>query len=818
MKRTLTKLPSTAALALALLLALASALIASTPHAAHAADAHRSTVARLSVPQTVPFALKADGTVVAPSAIEIRNENAATIVSVTGMATAPSLPLHIGLDGAVAAFELAGNTVAFGPDPAQKTFEQPVELAGATNAAISIATRDDAGAPLARFTAFGSTLCNATGIGHLSIKASVRPQAVSAALDANGGSCPHASITVTPGGTWPELPEASRDGHAFLGWFTQRTGGSEIVAGNAVSLTTDVTLYAHWEALSYDVTFDHGNGTVTTVKVSHGSTLEGKLPAPPLKDGYEFDRWADALGREVTATTTITAPLRVTAQYRQVEAFAVYSADDSSLRFFKRASVPEPGDTIDAVSATEVYKGIEWTNYSYSNKAPWHAQRSNITSVTIADRIAPRSMSYWFADCASIAQASGLENIDTTRVTSMNSMFYGCAAIAAIDGIAGWNTSNVTNMSSVFRDCYKLSSLDDISGWNVSKVTMLAYAFSGCRLTSLDLSGWNVSRVNNMIYMFSSCSRLVTLDLGGWETRVLNRMDNMFENCRALTAIVGIDTFFTGNVWSFTSYGSGANIAGIFKNCSSLTTLDLSRWDVSNATSIAWMFNGCSQLTSVGDLSGWNTSKVTSIEGLFYGCRSLPSIESISHWDTSQVKGMGQIFYGCNSLTSLDLSSWDTSRVTSLYNTFGECSALTSVGDISGWNTANVQYMHQLFYNCYGLTSLDLSKWDVSNVTNMRTMFHMYQSTSSLVSVGDLSGWNTSKVTDMSWMFANCRQLTSIGNVSRWNVSSATTMQRMFANCTSLAADCSAWSVPAGIIGDDFNDKTPGVIAPAWPT
>lgn len=40
------------------------------------------------------------------------------------------------------------------------------------------------------------------------------------------------------------------------------------------------------------------------------------------------------------------------------------------------------------------------------------------------------------------------------------------------------------------------------------------------------------------------------------------------------------------------------------------------------------MFNACSSLTSL-DLSGWNMSNVTSMIGMFDGCTSLTSIRMI---------------------------------------------------------------------------------------------------------------------------------------------------------------------------------------------
>ena len=48
--------------------------------------------------------------------------------------------------------------------------------------------------------------------------------------------------------------------------------------------------------------------------------------------------------------------------------------------------------------------------------------------------------------------------------------------------------------------------------------------------------------------------------------------------------------------------------------------------DTSSATSMSYMFYGCSGLTSL-DLSGFNTSNVTNTSYMFYGCSGLTSLD-----------------------------------------------------------------------------------------------------------------------------------------------------------------------------------------------
>ena len=58
-------------------------------------------------------------------------------------------------------------------------------------------------------------------------------------------------------------------------------------------------------------------------------------------------------------------------------------------------------------------------------------------------------------------------------------------------------------------------------------------------------------------------------------------------------------------------------------------------------------------------------------------------------------------------------------------NMFNGCSSLLSLPDISKWNTINVTNMSYMFYGCSPLSSLpDISKWNTNNVKDMHDMFY----------------------------------------------------------------------------------------------
>ena len=99
---------------------------------------------------------------------------------------------------------------------------------------------------------------------------------------------------------------------------------------------------------------------------------------------------------------------------------------------------------------------------------------------------------------------------------------------------------------------------------------------------------------------------------------------------------------------------------------------------------------------------------------------------------------------------------------------------------------------------------IDISDWDVSNVTNMRCMFFGCER---LKSVGDISKWDVSSVTDMSYMFCDCCSLNQ--NLSEWNVSNVTDMMYMFYKCKSFNQDISGWNVSNVIDASNIFDACP---------
>ena len=143
--------------------------------------------------------------------------------------------------------------------------------------------------------------------------------------------------------------------------------------------------------------------------------------------------------------------------------------------------------------------------------------------------------------------------------------------------------------------------------------------------------------------------------------------------------------------------------------------------------------------------------------------------------DTSAITDMSFLFMNINVIIdNIDVSNWNVSNVTNMEGLFNNCKKFNC--DLSKWDVSNVNDMSYMFYNC-GNFDCDLSNWNVSKVTNMYTMF---EGCSKFKGKG-LENWDVSKVESISYMFFDCINFDC--DLSNWNVNNVKNMKRMFYNC-----------------------------------
>ena len=127
-------------------------------------------------------------------------------------------------------------------------------------------------------------------------------------FDGAGGTPDVACRTNAIGLAYGPLPSATWAGHALLGWFSHRVGGTEVLATDIVPAWTPRTLFAHWTT-EQTVVFDANGGTTPEAQRTRTiGAAYGTLPAA-TRSGYLLLGWYTAVdgGTAVAAGNTVTA-------------------------------------------------------------------------------------------------------------------------------------------------------------------------------------------------------------------------------------------------------------------------------------------------------------------------------------------------------------------------------------------------------------------------------------------------------------------------------------------------------------------------------
>ena len=191
---------------------------------------------------------------------------------------------------------------------------------------------------------------------------------------------------------------------------------------------------------------------------------------------------------------------------------------------------------------------------------------------------------------------------------------------------------------------------------------------------------------------------------------------------------------------------------------------------INNIVDFTDMFHGCFHLLSVSESKIENIQECisqsydifndnNSYSSLFDETKTKDTIEEnkIINYENNN---LFDLFYGC--ISSFENIS-SISKNEENYNSTNIENEINCI-QISSTNKNKIKYMKRMFSGCYSLVSIpDISQWDTSNVTDMKFMFNKCRS---LISLPDLSKWNTSNVTDMSKMFKGCINLIIHSNIN----------------------------------------------------
>lgn len=148
-------------------------------------------------------------------------------------------------------------------------------------------------------------------------------------FDSTGGSSV-SSQTVQKGESAKSPADPTKEGYTFAGWYLNLSDSSTYDFSKEV--TKDITLKAKWienstESGTYNVTFDtNGGSSVSSITVKTG---EASILPTPTREGYKFLGWYDG-ETLITSSSQITANIRLTAKWEQVQQSSVAPANSGS--------------------------------------------------------------------------------------------------------------------------------------------------------------------------------------------------------------------------------------------------------------------------------------------------------------------------------------------------------------------------------------------------------------------------------------------------------------------------------------------------------
>lgn len=135
-----------------------------------------------------------------------------------------------------------------------------------------------------------------------------------------------------------------------------------------------------------------------------------------------------------------------------------------------------------------------------------------------------------------------------------------------------------------------------------------------------------------------------------------------------------------------------------------------------------------------------------------------------------------RLFDDCARLTRFELNGYSTSHITDLGHLFTNCENLEYVSELDCTNAEDLSF---IFNNC------KIQTLPIVNVTNKCKYLRQTLSLIPLTEI-DVSSWDVSNVTDMFGLFAHSNQLQKV-NISNWTIQANTDIESMFSNTTALS-------------------------------
>ena len=403
--------------------------------------------------------------------------------------------------------------------------------------------------------------------------------------------------------------------------------------------------------------------------------------------------------------------------------------------------------------------------------------------------------------------------VDTSNVSTCTLYQMFSSASVFNQNIGGWIVNNVTNMSYLFSDAlvFNNGDSDSIQTWTAPKCTDFSNMFQNAFVFNQPLPSLvDTSNVSSCVFtsMFSSAYQF-NKNIGGWIVTNATNMSSMFNNARVFNN-AGSNTIQTWtapkctdfsimfqNTFLFnqplptlvdTSNVSSCNISQMFTG-SSIFNKNIGGWIVTNATNMSSMFSSAYQFNNGGSdsIQTWSAYKCTTFSSMFNTASAFNQpLPSLINTSTVSSCSLGLMFQNA-SLFDQDIGGWNVTNATNMSSMFQYAVAFNNAGynTIQTWRAPICTTFTNMFSNAVSFNQPLPILVDTSTIFTC-TLNTMFQNASLFNQ--NIGGWIVTNASNMSFMFQNAVAFNNAGSntIQTWNVIKCNNYSSMFQNAISF--------------------------------
>ena len=554
-----------------------------------------------------------------------------------------------------------------------------------------------------------------------------------------------------------DLINYERTGYAKTGWFN----GDEKFDGGIWNLTNDVTLYADWQIVTYNITYVlNGGDTIGENPTEYTIESQDITLADPTGK-HTFVGWYkdETLKEKITVITN--------RSFGDITLYADWQHETATDWVIDKAP------TCTNTGLRHKVCSVCGVNYNYETIAtvPTAHVRGEEVKENVVDPTCTKDGSYdvvvYCTECNKELSRNTCAILMVDHDLDENNVCTICGK-SPFDGLSFTLKGDVYELTSI-GTCTDINVLIPNTYQNKAVTSIGSNAFKNCNTLIRITIPESVTSIGYSA--FDGCSSLTSITIPNSITSI---GDSAFRSCSSLTSVIW-------NAENCTEAGSYSD--PIFSGCSKLSSVTIGK-NVKTIPDCA--FRGCINLTSI-----IIPNSITSIgESAFYNCSKLTSVI----WNAENCTKAGSedcpIFSGCSELSSITIGE----NVRTIPNfAFEGCSRITSIvvdndnqcftsidGNLYNKDkTKLIQYAigktdasfiipvdvtsigERAFSSCSGLTSITIP----DNVTSIgERAFSSCRGLTSITigngvtSIGDCAFGGCSSLTNVIWNAENCTE------------------------------------------------------------